>query len=179
MVEEGIKIRRAGPEDIEIISRLSKVTFDETFKGTCTKEDMEYFLENIFSDSNTLQDLKDKNDLYFIAFVKDTAAGYMRLKEDYTDYPDIPKYNAIELKRIYVLKQFQGKKIGAALMQFAINLAKDKGYEAVWLGVWEHNEKAKIFYEKWGFTDTGKTHSFPIGNTPQTDNWLIKFIEKN
>lgn len=179
MVTPVINIRRAGPEDIETISRLSKVTFDETFKGTCTDDDMKYFLENTFSDINTLQDLKDEDDLYFIAFVNEVAAGYMRLKEDYTDYPPIPKYNAIELKRIYVIKEFHGKKIGAALMEFAIKLAKEKDYEALWLGVWEHNEKAKLFYGKWGFTDTGHSHPFPIGNTPQTDNWLIKFIEKN
>ncbi len=176
---EPVNIRRAGVEDIEIVSRLSKITFDETFKGTCSEDDMKYFLENTFSDSNTLQDLKNEDDLYFIAFVNDVAAGYMRLKEDYTDYPDIPKYNAIELKRIYVLKDFQLQKVGAALMQYAVNFANKKGYEALWLGVWEHNEKAKAFYEKWGFTDTGKTHPLPIGNTPQTDNWLIKFIEKN
>jgi ribosomal protein S18 acetylase RimI-like enzyme len=174
-----INILRAGPDDIETVSRLSKVTFYETFKGTCTDDDMKYFLKNAFSDSNTLQDLKNENDFYFIALIDDVAAGYMRLKEDYTDYPDLPKYNAIELKRIYVFKDFQSQKIGAALMQYAVDFAKKKGYEAIWLGVWEHNEKAKFFYEKWGFTDTGKTHPFPIGNTPQTDNWLIKFIEKN
>ena len=53
----------------------------------------------------------------------------------------------------------------------------EKNYELLWLGVWEHNEKAKAFYKKWDFTDTGNKHDFPIGSTPQTDHWLMKFIK--
>ncbi len=64
-------------------------------------------------------------------------------------------------------------------MTYALQFASQKKYEVLWLGVWEHNEKAKSFYKKWGFADTGDTHDFPIGNTPQKDNWLIKFIGKN
>ena len=101
----------------------------------------------------------------------------MRLKEDYTGYATIKKYKALELKRIYVLKEYQSKKIGAALMAYALQLADEKKYEMVWLGVWEHNYKAQSFYKKCGFTDTGDSHDFPIGNTPQTDNWLIKFLD--
>ena len=63
-------------------------------------------------------------------------------------------------------------------MNFALDFASEKKYEMMWLGVWEHNEKAKAFYKKFGFEDTGFNHLFPIGNTPQTDNWLIKFIGK-
>ena len=29
---------------------------------------------------------------------------------------------------------------------------------------------------KYGFIDSGYTHDFPIGNTPQTDVWLWKFL---
>ena len=179
MVTAEIKIKRAKEEDAELISNLSTVTFRETFTGTCTEDDMIHFVENTFSLTGTQQELKDKNDFYFIAYINQVAAGYMRLKEDFTDYPAITKYNALELKRIYVLKEYQSQKAGAALMQFAINFAVENNYKALWLGVWEHNEKAKAFYKKWGFIDTGKTHPFPIGNTPQTDQWLIKFIEKN
>ena len=99
------------------------------------------------------------------------------MKEEESDVTLIKKYKAIELKRIYVLKEYHSKKVGAALMNFALQFAAEKNYEAVWLGVWEHNLKAQAFYKKWGFVDTGATHDFPIGDTPQMDNWLIKVIE--
>ncbi|MES2849190.1 MAG: GNAT family N-acetyltransferase, partial [Bacteroidota bacterium] len=59
----------------------------------------------------------------------------------------------------------------------AETFAKENKYEVLWLGVWEHNDRAKKFYEKMGFKDSGHTHDFPIGNTPQRDNWLWKFFE--
>ncbi|HVZ95989.1 MAG TPA: GNAT family N-acetyltransferase, partial [Chitinophagaceae bacterium] len=75
-----------------------------------------------------------------------------------------------------VLKEYHAKKAGAALMDFAIAFAKEKKYEVLWLGVWEHNERAKAFYKKYGFINTGYEHPFPIGNTPQTDVWLYKML---
>jgi len=48
-----------------------------------------------------------------------------------------------------VLKEYQSKKIGAALMSYALQFGSQKNYEVLWLGVWEHNEKAKLFYKKW------------------------------
>ncbi len=171
-----IKIRRANEADAQLLSHLGEITFVETFAGTCTDEDMQSFVNNVFEKDILANELKDENDFYFIAFTDEIPAGYMRLKEDYTDYPAMQKYKSLELKRIYVLKEFHLKKIGAALMEYAVQFAHTKNYEVLWLGVWEHNYKAQDFYKKWGFNDTGCTHNFPIGNTPQTDNWLIKFI---
>ena len=177
MVTPAINIKRATADDADLISHLSKITFEETFRGTCTDDDMQSFVKHAFSPSSVVNELKDEDDLYFIAYYNNVAAGYMRLKEDYTDYPAMKKYKALELKRIYVLKEYQSKKIGAAVMAYALQLAEEKNYEVIWLGVWEQNENAKIFYKKWGFTDTGDSHNFPIGNTPQTDNWMIKFMD--
>ena len=173
-----LNIKRATAEDAGLISHLSKITFEDTFKGTCTDEDLQGFVDNVFSPAAVLNELKNEDDLYFIAWYNNVAAAYMRLKEDYNDYPVIKKYKALELKRIYVLKEYHSKKIGAALMAHALRLAEQKNYEVLWLGVWEHNYKAQSFYKKWGFMDTGDSHPFPIGNTPQTDNWLIKFLKE-
>jgi len=63
-------------------------------------------------------------------------------------------------------------------MNFALDFAKQKNYDLIWLGVWEHNERAKSFYKKFGFEDSGVEHPFPIGNTPQTDVWFYKYINR-
>ena len=119
---------------------------------------------------------KVSNEFYFIAFLNGIDAGYIRMKEEVSDVEIINRHKAIELKRIYVLKEYHAKKIGAALMNFALDFAAEKNYEMIWLGVWEHNERAKLFYNKFGFINSGVTHPFPIGNTPQTDVWLYRFI---
>ncbi len=172
-------IRRATIDDSSLISELSKETFFDTFNGTCTDDDMKVFIEDDFNERQVQSELQDPNDFYFIAFVDDIAAGYIRMKEDQSDVEVIKSKNGIELKRIYVLKEYHSKKIGASLMKFALDFAANKGYELLWLGVWEHNERAIRFYKKFGFEDTGFQHPFPIGSTPQTDNWMIKLIEKS
>ena len=176
MVKDNLQIRRAVTEDALLISSLSGVTFYDTFNDTCTEEDIKGFIETFFNVELVSKELQDANDFYFIAFINEKAVGYIRMKEEESDVEIINKYRGIELKRIYVLKEFHSLKIGAELMSFALNLATEKNYELVWLGVWEHNEKAKNFYKKFGFEDSGATHPFPIGATPQTDQWLYKFI---
>lgn len=171
-------IRRAIISDVALISQLSEVTFFDTFNGTCTDADMNGFIEEYFNEKQVQSELQDPNDFYFVAFVNDLAAGYIRIKEEQSDVEIIKNKKGIELKRIYVLKEYHSKKIGAALMKFALNFAADKSYELLWLGVWEHNERAIQFYKKFGFEDTGFRHPFPIGSTPQTDNWMIKHIQE-
>ncbi|MGZ4048334.1 MAG: GNAT family N-acetyltransferase, partial [Bacteroidia bacterium] len=155
MVKETLHIRRAVADDAKLIAELSSVTFFDTFNGTCTDEDMQGFIGQYFNEKQVLNELNNADDFYFIAFMNGNAAGYIRMKEDVSDVEIINQHKAMELKRIYVLKEYHSKKIGAALMNFALDFAAEKDYELIWLGVWEHNERAKLFYYKFGFKDSG------------------------
>jgi ribosomal protein S18 acetylase RimI-like enzyme len=178
LVKQVLHIRRAVADDAKLIAELSAITFFDTFKGTCTDDDMQGFIKDYFSIEQVEKELQDNDDFYFIAFINGNPAGYIRMKEEVSDVEIINKHRGIELKRIYVLKEYHSKKIGAALMNFALDFATEKNYELIWLGVWEHNERARAFYNKFGFEDSGVMHPFPIGNTPQTDVWLYRFIEQ-
>ena len=50
----------------------------------------------------------------------------------------------------------------------AIEIAKEKDAEYVWLGVWEENSRAIRFYKKNGFVEFDK-HIFKLGDDEQTD----------
>ncbi len=94
----------------------------------------------------------------------------MKLHEG--DVPEcVSDPRAIELARLYVRQEFLARKIGAVLMQRALEEAQQKGYKTIFLGVWEHNERAKTFYHKWGFQKVGG-HIFQMGDDPQTDWWM-------
>ena len=64
-----------------------------------------------------------------------------------------------------ILKDFKG-----ALDDFnkAIEIGKEKGYQLMWLGVWELNHKALKFYEKKGLK-AFHSHTFQLGNESQND----------
>jgi ribosomal protein S18 acetylase RimI-like enzyme len=171
-----IHIRRINIEDVSALSLLARQTFFDTFTGTCTDADMQGYLDEHYSTVQLAKELQDTATFLFFAEQGGVPVAYLQFKEDYNSFPEIKKWKALELKRIYVLTHFHGKGIAQMLMDFFLNFAIEKNYEVVWLGVWEHNIRAQKFYAKYGFTDSGFTHDFPIGSTPQRDKWLWKFL---
>jgi ribosomal protein S18 acetylase RimI-like enzyme len=171
-------IRRVLLADAQILSDLSLKVFYDTFIHSCTEEDMQAFLLRTFNVDQLRSELSDPNDLFFFVEVNQQAVGFLRLKEDYSSLPVMKEWKAIEVKRLYVLKEFHGKGLADLLMNFAIQFAKENSYQAMWLGVWEHNYRAQAFYRKFDFNFSGHEHDFPIGKTPQMDQWFWKFFEK-
>ena len=80
----------------------------------------------------------------------------------------ISQANPIELVRFYVSGEWHGCGVGATLMQACIHEARRQGYQTLWLGVWEHNGRARAFYRKWRFHDVGE-HLFQLGADAQND----------
>ena len=170
------QIRRITIDDVTTLSAIAKETFYDTFTGTCTEADMKGFLEEYFNEEKLAKELSDEKNHYFYAEAGGLAVAYLQFMEDYSSFPLMKKWKALELKRIYVLTSFHGKGIAQQLMNFIFRYAQEQRYEVIWLGVWEHNTRAQKFYDKYGFVDSGYRHDFPIGRTPQTDLWLWKFL---
>jgi diamine N-acetyltransferase len=171
-----INIRRVTIDDVSALSSIARQTFYDTFTGTCTDADMQSFLDQYYNEAQLSKELNDKETYCFFAETDAMPVAYLHFKEDYENFPLIKKWKALELKRIYVRKEFHGKGIAQKLMDLILDFAAEKKYEVVWLGVWEHNVRAQQFYKKYGFVNSGYTHDFPIGSTPQTDIWLWKFL---
>ena len=117
---------------------------------------------------------------YFISYKLDSALYFFEKAKAYATSLNNKTFVARSNTAIASVLLMKGKPTEAiALYEDCIKVfAAEKNYEVLWLGVWEHNYNAQSFYKKWGFIDTCDSHPFPIGNTPQTDNWMIKFIEK-
>jgi GNAT superfamily N-acetyltransferase len=60
--------------------------------------------------------------------------------------------NTVRLRQMAVLNNLQGKGIGRALMQFAENIARDRGYRKI---IMHARKTAAGFYEKLGYQVTG------------------------
>ena len=171
-----IAIRRILLPDADTLAAISRQTFYDTFTGTCTVEDMELFLDLYFNLTQIQTELSNPEDLYFFAEVNGEPKAYIRFMEDYSLLPPVQQWKALELKRLYVSSEYHGKGIAQKLMGFYLDYAQQNHYQLAWLGVWEHNHRAKKFYGKYGFVPSGYKHDFPIGSTPQKDEWLWKFL---
>ena len=79
----------------------------------------------------------------------------------------------MEIERIYVEKEFQGYGLGGKLIKKAAEIGREKEKQYIWLGVWEKNEKAILFYKKHGFYKID-AHSFWVGSDKQIDDIMRK-----
>ena len=162
-----MKIRKVNIQDIEKLKEIGKLTFSETFSSENSKEDMREYLEDGFSTEKLKTELTDKNAEFFFAEIDGKVIGYLKVNFGQSQ-TEIKDENALEIERIYVLKEFHGKKVGQILCNKAIELAKEKSADYVWLGVWEQNPRAIRFYKKNEFVAFDK-HLFKLGNDEQTD----------
>lgn len=162
-----MNIRTAKISDLNILKEIGKRTFIETFASENSSKNMTEYLESAFTTEKLMSELTKMNSEFYFAEMEGEVVGY--LKVNFNDsQTELKVSNALEIERIYVLKEFHGKKVGQLLYDKAIEIAKNKNLKNVWLGVWEQNPRAIRFYEKNGFKVFDK-HIFKIGEDEQTD----------
>ena len=132
---------------------------------------MDKFLREQFTKGRLMLEVGSPENSFLLAYFDEKVAGYIKLREGKQPI-ELIGTASLELARLYVVKDFIGKRIGAALMQKAIAVAKEKSKHILWLGVWEKNQRAIDFYHRFGFTKFGEC-DFLLGNDVQRD-WLMK-----
>ena len=171
-----ISIIKANLQDIEKLQKIGRQTFFETFSESNSEENMQNYLDEGFSIEKLTTELTDTNAEFYFAILDEEVIGYLKLNfgDSQTELKD---NKALEIERIYVSKEFHGKSVGQLLYDKAIEVAKQKNANYVWLGVWEENPRAISFYKKNGFVEFDK-HIFKLGNDEQIDI-MMKLNLKN
>lgn len=171
---ETLTITQATAADAKLLTELSVATFTEAFGAENRKEDMAKYIAEAMSEEKLKAELADSANVFFFAWNDHELAGYAKL--GYNQKPEGKEFDKpVELERIYVLRKFYGKKIGAALMAHCHSHAKAHNDATMWLGVWQHNHRAVSFYKQWGFEFFG-THQFVLGDDVQTDELMKKTL---
>lgn len=168
MEKAKITVKRASLADAALIADLSRTTFYQAFAKDNTESDMELFMNEQFTKECLIKEVEESAGIFLIAYDADEAVGYARIRVD----NKLKHEAAIEVARIYALDKAIGKGAGKALMENCLQIAKDMQMKSIWLGVWEKNERAIAFYQKWGFEKFGE-HEFLLGTDLQTD-YLMK-----
>lgn len=87
---------------------------------------------------------REKNNLHIVAYEDERMLGCCMLIEE--------DPQTVRLRQMAVMNDLQGKGIGKALMQFAENLARDRGYKRITMHA---RKEASGFYEKMGYKRLG------------------------
>ena len=168
-----ITIQLVRPSEVDQLLALSRKTFYDAFEHLNNPEDFEAYTSKAFTREQLLSEIENPDSEFYFAIIDNEPVGYIKLnyRSAQAEFQDA---GAVEISRIYVHADHQGKKIGNQLLDFAINKAIDDKLQYIWLGVWEHNLNAQRFYEHNGFVKTG-SHEFVVGKDVQTD-FLMKRI---
>lgn len=163
----GLSIRKGTIDDAVLLSELGARTFSETFAADNTPEDLHAYLTTSFSVAQQTAELEDSASTFLIAEVEEHAAGYAKLHDGKPEQ-GVEGAKPIELVRLYVLREWLGRSVGAELMRACLEEARQAGHDTIWLGVWERNARAQAFYRKWNFQTVGE-HVFQLGSDLQRD----------
>ena len=172
-----IEIRKVTTKDLDELQKIGRLTFYETFASGNTEENMNKYLNESFSFTKLTAELSDNNAEFYFATIDNKVIGYLKLNfgQSQTELQD---NKAVEIERIYVLKEYHGKGVGQMLYDQAIKIARQKNADYVWLGVWEENPRAINFYKKNGFVEFDK-HIFKLGDDEQTDIMMKLKLNEN
>ena len=172
-MSDAIEIKKVSTADAATLLRLSRRTFFDAFLHRNNAADMEAYAFVAFTLPKIQSELDNTNSEFYFVLIDADIAGYIKLNYSNAQ-TDLQDPQALEIERIYVIKEYQGRQIGKQLIDFVIKLAVDKQMKYVWLGVWEKNDDAIRFYKRRGF-EQFESHPFMLGDDQQTDI-LMKLI---
>ncbi len=158
-------------KDLQILVEISINTFISAFEKQNDPEDFKAYIDKAFSITRLEKELLDPNVGFYFVSKDNNLVGYFKLNEKEAQTEPFGN-TSVEIERIYVLNEFQGRQIGHQMLNQIIEIANQKRLTFIWLGVWEMNTSAIRFYERYGFAKFN-THPYYIGKDKQTD-WLMR-----
>ena len=167
-----VRLRAAASDDAAALALVGAATFLETFAGVLDGADIVEHCRVQHAHEVYARWLADPAAAIWLAVADPggAAVGFAVLAP--SDLPVVdPRPGDLELKRIYLLRRFQGTGTGAGLMRAAMGEARRRHATRLLLGVYDGNPRALAFYDKAGFTIIGERH-FHVGHHDYHDHVL-------
>lgn len=174
MQSRSYQIKKVSTDELEELKKLSVNTFSDSFTEQNNEIQMKAYLEKAFNTDQLRSELSNPESFFYFVKEEDKILGYLKLNTK-TAQTDQVLDSSLEIERIYLVQEAQGKGIGKLLMDFSIAEAKRRNLLCLWLGVWEKNEKAIAFYKSYGF-EVFADHPFKLGDESQKDLLMKRFV---
>jgi GNAT superfamily N-acetyltransferase len=157
----------------ERLPSVARRIFSDTFSHLYEPEAFHSFCDAAYGSGGSMQRaLADPTVHWRIASLGEEPIGYAKLLPLVAPAPN-PRPSALELQQIYVLRDWHGRGIAEELMRWSIATARELGAPELYLTVFDHNERAKRFYSRHGFTEIGRC-TFQLGERIDDDRvWRL------
>ena len=164
-----IAYRDARAIDGPALAAMARRSFTETFGTLYPWSDLAAFLDQAFGANGLPAQLSDPDFAVRLALDGGEIVGFVKLGP--VTFPGEWRPDAIELYQFYVLGPWQGRGGAPALMDWALDHARDHGAREMILSVYVDNHRAHRFYRRYGFRDIGRI-AFQVGETSDDDNLM-------
>lgn len=160
-------IRHAQKQDAGALAELASRTFHDTFSMYNNAEDMAAHSTVTYGESIQESEILDDQIRTLVVEHESRLIAFAQLRMG--PAPEfVPGRTSTEIWRFYVDNPYIGKGVAGSLMKKVAEELRSLESEVAWLGVWEHNLRARAFYRKIGFRDVG-SQIYQVGRDPQTD----------
>lgn len=164
--------RDATSTDLEVIDRVFRESFCDTFAHLYAGEDLTAFLAQFTPDA-WAGEFGDSRYGFRVADVDGEVVGYLKLGP--SALPIESDKRSVELRQLYIRKSYHGVGIAHALMDWALDEARHRGFEEIYLTVYVDNHRARRFYDRYGFETVGR-YDFMVGNQADEDIIMRKAL---
>jgi GNAT superfamily N-acetyltransferase len=169
-----IATRTATIADAPRLSAFARRVFEATFAADNDPGDMAQYIAAAFTPEAQQRELEDAARTCLLIEHDGAIVAYAMLRTGSSE-TCVPAAAPVEIERFYVDPAWHGTGLAARLMDAALDTARARGGDVVWLGVWERNPRAIRFYARCGFTDVG-AHPFVLGRDVQTDRVMMRAL---
>lgn len=166
-----ISFVKVNDNQIDQLVAIGKTSFSDAYSEQTKVEDMEIYLNNAFQISKIKQEISNAQSVFYFVRKNTETVGYIKLRWDRTPQP-IKNEKSLEIERFYLLKDYYKQGIGAEMLRFCENYARDHYFQSIWLLVWQENQRALQFYQQKGFDKFG-IKLFEFAGIYE-ENWLMK-----
>ena len=164
-------VRPARVEDAAALAALAERTFRATFTEGNSAANMDAHCALRYGADIQAREIADPRMRTFVGEHAGELVGYAQLAWD--EAPEcVAAQRPARVQRLYVDAEWHGSGVARDLMSAMLAIAEAGGADAVWLGVWAENRRARAFYGKFGFADVGE-HAFRFGDEVQTDLVMV------
>lgn len=149
-------VRPARPDEAVALARLATVTLRAAFERDIPALHLAPYLASSFTPAAAAAELAEPRVRLLLVEDAGGLGGYAKL--ELGPSPEtVGATRPVELVRMYLLPAWYGRGAGAGLMSASLDAARSLACDAIWLKVWDRNERARGFYARWGFRDVGET----------------------
>lgn len=160
-----ITYRDATAADLPAVDSLFRSSFSDTFAHLYKPEDLAAFFTS-FTPEAWREEFDDPLYAFRLAEADGELVGFVKLGP-----PSVPVESGadrLELRQIYIDKAWHGQGIAQVLMDWAIEQAKRRGVQELYLTVYVDNHRARAVYERYGFQAVG-SYDFMVGSHADED----------